>query len=124
MKASLIIGSCILGLIGLFLLVFGVPIYNVHMDDCEVVEVEINGFHGYDESKDIAVHVKDGEGRYYINRGLEAGLDVAQLEAEALNQKASIHYAKHWSLLNYDRKHRHVSRITVGDKILFNEIRE
>lgn len=124
MKASLIIGSSFIGFIGLFLLVFGKPITTVRMDDCEVVVAEIDGFRGHEESKDIAVYLKDDDSHYYVNRGLEAGLQIAQLEDVAVNQVASIHYAKHWSLLNYDRKHRHVSRITVGDRVLFNEIKE
>jgi len=124
MKATVIIGSIFLGLIGIFLLVFGVPIMNVQMDGCDVVTAEINGINGNTATKDISVSLKGDHNYYYINRGLEAGLQVAELKDKTLHQTASIHYARHWSLLNYERKYRHISRVTVGDEIIYNEIQD
>lgn len=70
---------------------------------------------------DISIKLNGDDGNFYINRGLEKGIDLKALSSQLTNKEATLYYIKHWSLLNFDGKTRHIARIELGDKILYNE---
>lgn len=123
MKIAKIILGSFLGFIGLFLLVFGFPIFNVTEDGCRKVSAFVYGVNAHEKSKDISITLKGDDARYYINRGLESGLTEEGLREAIMNQEATVLYAKHWSLLNFKSKVRHIAKIVVADKVIYSEIK-
>ncbi len=53
---------------------------------------------------------------YYINRGLEKGLTVAELKEEVLNKKVTLHLAR----VFYGTT-AHIAQLKVGDQIIYTE---
>lgn len=76
-----------------------------------------------DENKDVTFRLKDNPVTYYVNRGITEGLDPAQLEGQYLGQTVTLHYPMYWTPLDPFGKIRHISKVTVGSEVLFNELR-
>ncbi len=55
---------------------------------------------------------------YYINRGLERGLNLDSLNAKVLNKRVTLHLAK--TLGGYVTS-EHISQLSVGGDIIFTE---
>ena len=98
------------------------PIYNPTPAECATVHAEIEGITGNPDNFDIALHLKDDPNFYYINRGLETGLDIADLRNHTTQKSSVIHYVKGKSILNPFGSVRHVARLEVDGKILYNEL--
>ena len=65
-------------------------------------------------TKDIIFH--DEKNNYYINRGLDLGINLESLNAKVLNKTVSLYVPK---MLFYTSKH--ISQITLGKEIIFTE---
>ncbi len=70
---------------------------------------------------DIVFTLKNGEGILYINRGLENGLSLAELSQKLKGNEVTLHYAKHWSLLNPNMKMKHVTQLEFEGDTLYSE---
>lgn len=111
---SLIIILCVLVVLSLR------PLPAATLNNCEsynglITEVrEGNG-------GDIVIKMENDKG-YYINRGTERGLSIADLENKLKNKQAEILTINRWSLLNISGRTNHISRIRLGDNIIFSEI--
>ena len=106
--------SPILGLV--FLLTFtSCIIQNTKPEDCVVETVKIVKI-SEGTSYDIVFH-DDGTDFYYINRGLERGLNLDSLNAKVLNKTVTLHLAK----VLGDITSEHISQLTVADEIIFTE---
>lgn len=99
------------------------PITTLYIDDCIEVTGTVNYIKAYDKSKDIHIRIGDG-GRYYINQGLERGLTEIDLISTIMSKEVTIHYADHWTPLDPKRIGRHVARVTYGEEVLYDEIKE
>lgn len=73
---------------------------------------------------DITFHMANLEGRsYYINRGVESGLNIKQLEKELLGKDIIIYYHRHsWNIINYRDRIRHICELRTADKVYYTEI--
>jgi hypothetical protein len=109
--------------IGLFLLVFGVPIMNPTPGQCNIVSGKMYQFNVNEGSKDIQLQIEDDNGRYYINRGLENGMD-AKIMRNLEGNEIKVWYARHWSLINYKSLVRHVCKITLNGETVYSEFKE
>ncbi|WP_425076689.1 hypothetical protein [Psychroserpens sp. S379A] len=65
---------------------------------------------------DIVFH-DDGTDFYYINRGLEKGLNLDTLNAKVLNKTVTLHLAKVLGGITSE----HISQITLDDDIIYTE---
>ena len=88
-------------------------IQNPQPKDCTIIEVTVKSI-TVGASKDIRFH--DDNNNYYINRGLELGINLEFLNAKVLNKTVSLHVPK---MLFYTSKH--ISQITLGKEIIFTE---
>lgn len=117
----------LLKLAGIVLLILVVmifrPIMNLDMDDCIAVTGTVDRIEFHDASKDIAIGIVEDGNRYYINRGMEAGLKEAILRPKLMDTQVTIHYADHWTPLDPKGIGRHIARITIGEEIVFDKIR-
>lgn len=97
------------------------PIYDLQESDCKTVSGTVDELWGHKSSADINIRIGDGR-HYYINRGMEAGLDPLQLRDQLLHREVSISYADHWTPLDPRGIVRHVARVTLDGEVLYNEI--
>lgn len=98
-----------------FFLVFkSCVINNPKPEECEIVEVTIKRI-TEGSSYDIMFH-DDGTDFYYINRGLERGLNLETLNAKVLNKTVTLHLPK--MLLGTSE---HIAQMAIGDDIIFTE---
>ena len=89
-------------------------ISNPKLEECEVKEIVVTKI--YEGGiKDIVIDNDEGN-LYYINRGLEQGLIIEDLQKHIINKKATLHLAN--SLVGTSR---HIAQLKVGDSIFYTE---
>ena len=74
--------------------------------------------------KDVVFRIKDTETIYYINRGLENGLDLAELKEKLIGKEVTIKYPKYWTPLDWDNNINHLSKLEFEGEVIFNELKE
>jgi len=104
--------------LALFLSVFLVlksrVINNPKPEECEIVNVTIKKI-TEGKSYDIMFH-DNGVDYFYINRGLERGLNLETLNAKVLNKTVTLHLPK----LLFGTS-EHIAQMAIGDDIIFTE---
>jgi len=90
-------------------------IKNPKPEDCVVQTVKIVKI-TEGSSNDIVFH-DDGTDFFYINRGLERGLNLDSLNAQVLNKTVTLHLAKVFGGITSE----HISQLAIGDEIIFTE---
>ncbi|MBO3117911.1 hypothetical protein J4050_14235 [Winogradskyella sp. DF17] len=106
----------LLAVLGAILLLKSCSINNPQPEDCEVVNVIITQI-SEGTSYDI-VFRDNGTDFYYINRGLERGLNLDSLKTKVLNKTVTLHLAK---LIGGAVTSEHISQLTVDNDTLFTE---
>ena len=100
--------------VSVFLVLKSCVINNPQPENCEVVEVTIKKI-TEGSSYDIVFH-DTGTDYYYINRGLELGLNLDSLNAKVLNKTVTLHLPK--MLFGTSE---HIAQIAIDDEIIFTE---
>ncbi len=98
----------------IFLLVKSCSIKNPKPQNCETIRTTILKI-AEGSSYDIVLYDAYGDS-YYINRGLEQGLNLAHLNTAVLNKTVTLHLPK---LLFGTTSH--IAQIAIGDEIIFTE---
>ena len=101
-------------LLAIPLLMVSCIIQNAQPEDCETKEIVVTEIKE-GTSYDIVFKEKNDD-RYYINRGLEHGLSMEELEEQVLNKKVTLHLYKFWFGTS-----EHISQLTVDGNVLFTE---
>lgn len=99
------------------------PVPIIHENDA----LEVTGYVEHiklTEGNDFVFHLKDNPTRYYINRGIEAGLDYSDFESRVLNQKIVVKYPEYWTPLDWNNTVRHISKVELNGETLFNEFKD
>lgn len=73
-------------------------------------------------TNDVVFLLEDDKTRYYINRGLEMGLDLEILQKELIGQEVLIKYPKYWTPLDWNDEIKHLSKLVYRDSVYFNEL--
>ncbi|RZS99628.1 hypothetical protein [Aquimarina brevivitae] len=73
---------------------------------------------------DIVITLQDDPHYYYINRGLQLGLSVQELQDQIQNKTVTLYPVKRWTIFTTDGNMGHIAKLTYKDKTLFNEIKE
>lgn len=106
--------------IGLGILAFRpVPIPNEQ--DCIILKGTVSEVYEAG-TKDVVFKLKGTDKKFYINRGLEKGLDLNKLRAGLTNKEIIIKYPKYWTPLNPTNSMRHVSKIECEGRTVFTEL--
>ena len=98
-----------------------IPLPQANASNCATVQGEIKNVKEGDGPGDVLISISGDEGYYYINRGLHNGIKLDVLTNQLMNKTAKVYYIKHWSLLNFNGKSRHVARIEIGEELVYNE---
>ena len=91
-------------------------INNPGPEDCEIVLAKIIRI-SEGSSYDIVFHSENGD-YFYINRGLEQGLNLEDLNTDVLNKSVTLHLAKIMGGLIVSE---HISQLAIEDEIIFTE---
>ena len=99
-----------------FLLTFmACIIQNTKPEDCNIETVKIVKI--IEGSSYDIVFKDNGNDSYYINRGLERGLNLDSLNAKVLNKTVTLHLAKVLGGITSE----HISQLAIGNDIIFTE---
>ena len=91
-------------------------IQNTKPEDCEVIKATISNI---SEGTSYDINFRDTNDKsYYINRGLEQGLNLEELNTKVLNKTVTLHLAK---VLAGTSTSNHISQLAIGDEIIFTE---
>jgi hypothetical protein len=114
----------LLALAGIFLVLLAysvMPLPMANPSNCGAVVGKVESVKAGDGPGDILVTFSGDNDYYYINRGLENGIRLEVLSKQLVDKTAKVYYIKHWSLLNFNSKTRHIARIEVGEQLVYNE---
>lgn len=75
------------------------------------------------QGNDVIFRIKDTPRRFYINRGLEYGLNLEQLQNELVGETIVMKYPKYWTPLDWNNEIRHLSKVEYKGAVLFNELK-
>lgn len=70
---------------------------------------------------DIVFKLRETEKYYYINRGLEQGLNLDNLRNKLLGRRVTIKYPEYWSILGDGSTH-HLSKLEHNGQTIFSEV--
>lgn len=90
-------------------------ISNPRPEDCEIVETKVSKIKE-GSSHDIMFFNHQGD-FYYINRGLEQGLNLDSLNAKVLNKTVTLYLAK----VPIGVTTNHIAQLEVADEIIYTE---
>ena len=114
-SVSIIAGAITLLIITSFFLLKSCIIQNPKPEECVVIDIKVTKI-TEDGVKDIVFH-DDGTDFYYINRGLEQGLNLDSLKIKVLNKTVTLHLAKVMGGITSE----HISQMTLDDEIIYTE---
>jgi len=72
---------------------------------------------------DVVISLRGSQRRYYINRGLENGLEIQNLRDRLIGNEVVIKYPKYWTPLDWNNTIRHMSKLEFEGEVLFNELK-
>ncbi len=98
----------------LVIMLFVIPI-NTSPENCHKIADTAEYFEA-GSSHDIIVRLKNVDGYFYINRGLERGLTIDQLNNELQGREIELWYARSWKM-----KGGHVTKLQTVGKDVYNE---
>ena len=109
--------------IAVAMLVLGILVFRTvpipNEEDCAVVKgMVVDITEG--GTKDIVFRIAGLNRIFYVNRGLERGLDLDELRAQLLNKEITIKYPRYWTPLGNSSKH--ISKIEFSGRTIFTEI--
>lgn len=93
------------------------------LTECEVVTGIVSGV-GEGGEHDVLFILEDHETRYYINRGLEDGLNIDELKSKLAGKKVEFYYPNYWTPLDPNNSIRHLSRVDFNNEVVWSEIGE
>jgi len=114
---ALATGLIVVFLLFVFLALKSCIIQNPKPEECVVMSVRVTKIKE-GGVKDI-VFYDDGNDFYYINRGLEQGLNLDSLKTKVLNKTVTLHLAKVLGGVTSE----HISQMALGDEIIYTEFK-
>jgi hypothetical protein len=116
MKKSVLLIFVMLILLGVFSFI-GIKSLTIQAPQPEGCVMETETIINISEGTAYDVVFSDNHGdHYYINRGLERGLNLDSLNAKVLNKRVTLHLPKLWLGTS-----EHIAQLAVGDDIIFTE---
>ena len=98
------------------------PVPNATWDNCEKVSGKVVNISEAGGDFDVVFSLENDPTYYYVNRGLESGLNLHELASELLQEKIDLYYVKHWTPLDPSNSSQHIARIEYNGKVIYNEI--
>ncbi|AXG68427.1 hypothetical protein KORDIASMS9_00642 [Kordia sp. SMS9] len=96
------------------------PVTTVNSDECVQISGKIVSIKKSAEN-DIQIRLENDSHYYYINRGLEKGINLAQLSSKVLNKTVTLHCPNRWTIVNPDGIVPHISKLEKGTTVVYSE---
>ena len=113
-------------LIGFFLFITAIlilrPVPIVVEDKALVIKGVVLTVHEGGD-KDVVIRLIGDSRIYYINRGLQYGLELDKLKKQLIGRKVVMKYPKYWTPLDWNDRIKHISKLEASGKVLFNELK-
>lgn len=71
---------------------------------------------------DIVIKLANDNNFYYINRGLDNGLKLTDLQNKLVNQPVELLTIKHWTPLDPGAKTKHIAQLTQNGHVVYSEL--
>lgn len=71
---------------------------------------------------DINIQLQNDHHTYYINNALKVGLNPEVITKQILDKEVILYHINRWTPFTRDGVFPHISKLSVGDNILFNEL--
>lgn len=97
------------------------PVTTVQSDDCVLISGKIVSIKE-GKSNDIQIRLENDSHYYYINRGLEKGINLAQLSSKVLNKTVTLYCPNRWTIVNPDGIVPHITKMEKGTTVVYNEL--
>ena len=91
-------------------------------ENCEIITGIAESVRAGDGPGDVVVQIADDNAYYYINRGLDYGLHLPDLQESLVGQEVTVAYVRHWSTLNLAGRNRHIASISVAGQEIYSEM--
>ena len=119
MKNTLIVAGCLLVFLGLKYAL--TPVLIISEDDALSQKGIVSNIVESGE-KDLKIELAGLERSFYINRGLEKGLNIDELRRQILGQEILIKYPKYWTPLDWNNRVRHVAKMEFNGELIYSEL--
>lgn len=71
--------------------------------------------------KDVIFQFMESDRLFYINRGLEQGLILEDLQHRLTGKELTVHYARYWTPLDPGGSIKHIASVEFDGQVLFDE---
>ena len=75
------------------------------------------------KGNDVIFIMRNTDRKFYINRGLEYGLELNNLKEKLIGNSIVMKYPKYWTPLDWNNSIRHISKVEFKNEIIFNELK-
>ena len=75
------------------------------------------------KGNDVIFIMLNTDRKFYINRGLENGLELNNLKEKLIGNSIVMKYPKYWTPLDWNNSIRHISKVELKNEIIFNELK-
>ena len=75
------------------------------------------------KGNDVIFIMLNTDRKFYINRGLENGLELNNLKEKLIGNSIVMKYPKYWTPLDWNNSIRHLSKVKFKNEIIFNELK-
>jgi len=120
MLKKLFIGFGILFFLFAVLILRPVPIVS---EDRAIMETGIVSDIYEGGENDLVFRLENKKRRYYINRGLENGLDLTDLQKRLIGREITLKYPDYWTPLDWNDEIKHLSKVEIQGEVIYNELK-
>ena len=75
------------------------------------------------KGNDVIFVMLNTDRKFYINRGLENGLELNNLKEKLIGNSIVMKYPKYWTPLDWNNSIKHLSKVKFKNEIIFNELK-
>ena len=75
------------------------------------------------KGNDVIFIMLNTDRKFYINRGLENGLELNNLKEKLIGNSIVMKYPKYWTPLDWNNSIKHLSKVKFKNEIIFNELK-
>lgn len=74
--------------------------------------------------KDVVIRFHNEAPKFYINRGLEQGLDLGELQEKLTGEEVHITYPSYWTVFDPQNKIKHLAKLEIDGEVIYSEMRQ
>ncbi|WP_046743051.1 hypothetical protein [Kordia zhangzhouensis] len=92
----------------------------VHSEDCILISGKVISVKE-GTSSNIQIRLENDSHYYYIDRGMEKGVNLEQLSTKVLNKTVTLYCPNRWTIVNPDGIVPQISKMEKGTSVVYSE---